>query len=100
MLLVKGKIKCYFRRKIGFFNWISIALSISVLIIDHSIEDRNWPKIITAAAVLIAWLEVAIVLSHFPECGYTLQMFTTVASRALKVYMQNIYFYIVEKIEK
>lgn len=56
-----------------------------VVLIDHSVPDRNWPKFITASAILLAWLQITILLSHFPECGYTFQMFSTVAWRALKV---------------
>lgn len=66
-------------------NWISKALWIVVVNTDHSIINREWPGIITAAAILFAWLEITVLLSHFPECGYLFHMFSVVVNRAVKV---------------
>lgn len=70
-------------------NWVklgSFLLAIIVATADHNRPPPNdWPRHVTALAVLLAWTELMFLLSRFPNWGYYVQMFFKVTSNVLKV---------------
>lgn len=73
------------KKPIWLLNWTSKGLWIVVVNTDHSILNRDWPKIVTAIALLFAWMEITVLLSNYPEGSFVFHMFSAVVGRAIKV---------------
>jgi hypothetical protein len=73
------------KKPIWLLNWTSKGLWIVVVNTDHSILNRDWPKIVTAIALLFAWMEITVLLSHYPEGSFIFHMFSAVLEKAVKV---------------